>query len=106
MAVILLYINAVMSLLFGAIGSVMGLLLVAGGVAAGLGIANERRWGYLLGVAVAGLNLGFFVVLPVVLEGIGVVLNPVFLVNSVFPVALFALLVHPMSRQYQRTWFR
>jgi hypothetical protein len=23
-----------------------------------------------------------------------------------FPVALFALLLHPMSRDYQRIWFR
>jgi hypothetical protein len=104
-AVILLYINAVMSLVFGAFGNLVGLLLVAGGVAAGLGIANEKRWGYLLGVAVAGLNLVFFVVLPVVVEGLGVILNPIFLINSVFPVALFALLVHPMSREYQRIWF-
>ena len=24
---------------------------------------------------------------------------------AVFPVALFALLVHPMSREYQKIWF-
>ena len=28
------------------------------------------------------------------------------LVNAMFPVALFALLLHPQSRDYQRIWFR
>jgi len=28
-----------------------------------------------------------------------------FLLTALFPVALFALLVHPMSREYQKIWF-
>src|SRR2546423_1401107 len=48
-AVFLLYINAFFALL-GGLFSPIGLLLVAGGVGAGFGIANERKWGYGLGL--------------------------------------------------------
>ena len=44
--------------------------------------------------------------LYILADGIGSILNLVFLISIVFPVALFALLVHPMSRDYQRIWFR
>lgn len=105
-AVILLYINAAMSVLFGAFFNWIGLLLIAGEVAAGLGIANEKRWGYLLGVVMASLGVLFAVVLPVLLNGVGEILNPVLLISAIFPVALLALLIHPLSRQYQRIWFK
>lgn len=105
-AVILLYVNAAMSLLFGGFLNPIGLLLIVGEVAAGLGIANEKRWGYLLGVGVATLGVLFAVVLPVVIDGVGALLNPAILIGAIFPVALFALLVHPMSRDYQRVWFK
>ncbi len=105
-AVILLYVNAAMSLLFGGFLSIIGLLLIVGDVAAGLGIANEKRWGYLLGVGVASIGVLFAVGLPVVLDGVGALLRPAVLIGAIFPVALFALLVHPMSRDYQRVWFK
>ncbi len=101
-AVFLLYISAV----FGVLGlNLISLLLAVGEAGAGFGIANERKWGYRLGVGVAAFGL-----LPAALyilnNGIGSILNLVFLISIVFPVALFALLVHPMSREYQRIWFR
>jgi len=104
-AVMLLYINAAFMVLFGGLFSIVGLLIVVGSVAAGLGIANEKRWGYVLGVAVAALGLLPFL-LQIAAEGVGAVFSVAFLISALFPVALFALLVHPMSREYQRIWFR
>jgi hypothetical protein len=89
-AVFLLYINAVLDILFGALFSLQGVLMAAGGVAAGFGIANEKRWGYALGLVVAVLRVIFY--------GFGVI-------NLMFEIALVALLLHPQSREYQRIWF-
>jgi hypothetical protein len=105
LASILLYIRAGLMLLFGAFLNPIGLVLIVGSVAAGLGIANEKRWGYLLGVAVATLGLvPFFIVLAA--DGVGAIFSITLLISAIFPVALFALLVHPMSREYQRIWFK
>lgn len=104
-AVILLYINAALSLLFGGFLSLIGLVVIVGEVAAGLGIANEKKWGYVVGVAIAALGLVPFL-LAIALDGVGVIFSPTFLISAIFPVALFALLVHPMSRDYQRIWFK
>jgi len=105
-AVWLLYFNAVFGFIFGSIygslGPVLGLgALVASG-AAGYGIANERRWGYGLGVAVAVLEVLMFVVV----YGLTNLLQGVALIPFMFAVALVALLIHPQSREYQRIWFK
>jgi hypothetical protein len=110
LAVVLFYINAVMSLIFGNyVGLLFGFLgvlaFIVGSVAAGLGIANEKKWGYILGIAVAGFQLTPFLWL-IATDGVGVVFNIRYLIAVIFPVVLFALLVHPMSRDYQRIWFR
>ena len=103
MATFLLYINAAFGLLFGGFG-VISVVLAAGEIAAGFGIANEKRWGYILGVVWAVLGL-----LPLVLyllaHGLLAILSVNFLIAALFPVALFALLVHPLSREYQKIWF-
>ena len=109
LAVVLFYINAVMSLIFGnAVSSVFGFIgviaFIVGSVAAGLGIANEKKWGYILGVVTAAFQLVPFV-LAIALDGVGVVFNLSYLIAVLFPIVLFALLVHPMSRDYQRIWF-
>jgi hypothetical protein len=99
MAVILLYINAVFAALSPGIFNLVGLIVVAGGVGAGWGIANQKKWGYALGVAMA--------VLPFVLQL--VFLHSLFaagLISLMFEIALLALLLHPQSREYQRIWFR
>jgi hypothetical protein len=110
LAVVLFYINAVMSLIFGnyveiLFGFLGVLAFVVGSVAAGLGIANEKRWGYFLGIATAAFQLLPFLWL-IATDGVGVVFNLRYLIAVIFPVVLFALLVHPMSRDYQRIWFR
>jgi hypothetical protein len=107
MAVWLLYLNAVLGIIFGsfyfALGPLGGLLSLVGCAAAGFGIANERRWGYGLGVAMAFLD-----VLLIVLAGGGImsVFRGAVLLPFLFAVALVALLLHPMSRDYQRIWFK
>ena len=103
-ATILLYMSAVFGLLFGALASLLGLAIAVGEVAGGYGVANERRWGYRLAVAVAALGLLPFVLFAVD-EGITELLDPPVLISLVFPVALFALLIHPQSREYQKVWF-
>ena len=95
LATVLLYMEGLFNLARGA-----GLLLVGMGMAAaGFGIANNRRWGWWLGVTMAGLS----VVARLTWFGYGSSMT--FLLSLVFPVALFALLVHPHSRGHQRIWF-
>ena len=97
MATVLMYVNAALDLLLS-IGafSVIGLFLIVGQVGAGWGIANEKKWGYWLGVALAIL-LVVFTVLHLSFGSI---------VSLLFYAALLALLLHPQSRSYRRTWFR
>ena len=92
-ATILLYVNAVLGLLGGL--SPISLLFVVGQVAAGLGIANERKWGYWLGVALTALIVAWLVV------------NFAFIaiLSLLIYIAMLALLLHPMSRSYRKTWF-
>ena len=97
----LLYANAIIGLLFG--GSVLGILGLAASVLAGFGIANEKRWGYFLAVALTGLEVLLYVVFA---GGIIGAISSAVLVPLAFTVALFALLLHPQSRDYQRIWFK
>jgi hypothetical protein len=104
----LLYANAVLGLLLGgsilfALGVILGLLGLVASAAAGLGIANERKWGYGLGVVVAALEVVLYVW---VAGGIVDLLTSPLLISFLFAGALLALLVHPQSREYQRIWFR
>ena len=101
-ATFLLYFNAAI-LLFNMLSfrSVDGLFvaIVAGSVGAGYGIANERKWGYYLGVVMA--------LVPFILRllyGGGLIGGD--MINFLFEVALVALLVHPQSRDYERIWFK
>ena len=97
-AVFLLYINAIFAVLQGALAAPIGILIVAGGVAAGFGIANERRWGYGLGLLMAFLPFIIRLAYGASLLGYSVI-------DLMFEIALIALLLHPQSRDYQRIWF-
>jgi hypothetical protein len=101
-SVILLYLNAAFSILFGLSG--VALVLGVGRVAAGWGCANERKWGYQLAVAMAILP---FVVL-FAMNSVSTVADNLFqvLVGFAFDIVLLALLLHPQTRTYQRIWFR
>ena len=113
MAVFLLYMEAAFQVLtflivglgslFTPFGALLGLITV-GLVWSGYGIANERRSGYVLAVALAGLTLAW-ASWWVVREGLGLLFDLNFLISIMIPVALFCLLVHPQSREYQRIWF-
>src|SRR4051812_29148211 len=117
-AVILLYITGGFGLLFGLdlgtayfaarahLTGVSGLvrLAVAGAsIAAGYGIANERKWAYYLGIVLAALPL-----LGDLLYCIDAQVSPLRLdlINLLFQVGMFVLLIHPQSRDYQRVWFK
>ena len=105
-AVWLLYFNAIGGLLLGSVYLTLGVLLGLGALigcgAAAFGIANEKRWGYLLGVVMAVLQ----VLLIVGVVGLLGVFQGVALISFLFAIALVALLLHPMSRDYQRIWFK
>ena len=104
-AVFLLYANAVLGLLLGnilfAYGILIGFASVIAFGAGGFGIANERKWGYSLAVAVSVLS----VVALIALIGLFDVLRSGAVLTLMFDVALVALLLHPQSREYQRIWF-
>jgi hypothetical protein len=96
----LLYWNAALSLL--AVLSVHSYKLVFFGIllldfCGAYGIANARKAGYGVGVVAAALPL-----LLLIYTGLGAIS----LLSLLFDLALFFLLVHPMSRQYVRVWFR
>ena len=89
--------------LFGsrALAAVYVLLVVVGKLIAAFGIANEMRWGFKLGVAAAAAPL-VVRVLRTVAGSVGALTrNPI---DLLFDIALLALLLHPMSRSYQRYW--
>ncbi|MEW6153263.1 MAG: hypothetical protein AB1673_04630 [Actinomycetota bacterium] len=102
-AVFLLYLNAVFSFISLLSNSSNFLLLrtalVVGAAAAGNGIANEKKWGYGLGIVMAfapfAINWWFLN-------------NPLSsnILALMFDIALVALLLHPQSRDYQRNWFK
>ena len=91
--------------LFGStlLGAVYTLLITVGVIAGAFGIANEKAWGYKLGVAAAAAPLALRVV---VLFIAGLEALTFDTVGLLFDIALIALLLHPMSRDYQKVWFR
>ena len=102
-AVFLLYANAAFTVFYMLLGynPAYAIPVAAGGVAGGFGIANEKKWGYWLGVAMAFLPFALRAVLlgPDRLLSTG-------LLNLMFEIALVALLLHPQSREYQSIWFK
>lgn len=97
-ATIVMYINAVLGLITGQFlaFSGIGLILVLGPVAAGLGIANEKKWGYWLGVVLTAVEVLFLIKYFAVGE----------FISLLFYIALLALLLHPQSREYRKIWFK
>ena len=103
-AQLLMYFQGGLSLVFGMLNASLGfytLTIAVGKVMAGFGIANERRWGYRLGVVVAVVPVALLVLLAVTdtprwlwADAFGLL----------FDIALIALLVYPTSRDYQRYW--
>ena len=97
MATVILYMNSVFGLLDGLLFAFGGLgaAVVVGQAAAGLGIANEKKWGYWLGVSMTALFIALMILS----------FSFVLILNLLFYGALLALLLHPQSRSYRQTWF-
>lgn len=101
-AVILCYIQAFFTLFsLGYLGP-LGLFIFIGLGAGAFGIANEKKWGYTLAVAAAVLQ----VVLFIAYGGLSALGYVQVLMSFAFDVLLVVLLLHPMSRSYQRIWFK
>lgn len=101
LAALLLYINAAFWLLQMLVYHfwILGALAVAA-VFGGIGLANEKKEGFWLAVAVAALNLF------VIIYYFGGAASISFVINVLFAIALIALLLHPMTRNYRRIWFK
>jgi hypothetical protein len=101
--VLLLYLNAFFMFLDRAFALPLGLLLIAGFVAGAFGIANEKKWGYVVALVSASAR----VVLTLVVYSLSTIIGDLgLLLGFMFDVALVALLAHPQSREYQKIWFR
>jgi hypothetical protein len=101
-ATFLLYLDAALLVLSFAVFSPLGLLFVAAYAGGAFGMANGKKWGYLVSVAVAVLRLVYLVVR---VSGSLDLLLRYQTVELMFSLALVALLLHPQSREYQRIWF-
>lgn len=85
------------------IGNLMAIFVVAGSFAAAYLIANEKKLGWRLGVAVAAA--------PVVALAILIVFGDISFIDALdikllFDVALLVLLLHDQSRSYEKIWFK
>jgi hypothetical protein len=100
MGVILSYVQGVFAILNYPILGPWAFVILVGLVAGGFGIANEKKWGYFLAVGTAVLQVA------VVIGGGSSLGNLSVLIELGFDVALVVLLTHPMSRSYQRIWFK
>jgi len=102
MATILCYIDAVFGFIFPFGKSLLAAYAIVALLAAGgFGIANEKKWGYA--VAVSGAVFQVLMLFAVV--GMSVFTSSA-IISLLFDGALVALLLHPMSREYQRIWFK
>ena len=95
-ATILFYFVAFFALV-GSFGAALPFAVAYG--ASGFGIANGKKWGYIVGLMVAGLRLALQLVGQTMTSALN---DPI---GLMFAVALVALLLHPQSRQYQKIWF-
>lgn len=102
LATVLLYINAAFWLIELLLGDYIAGALAVGAIFAGIGLANEKKAGYWGAIAVAALNLFFLLTL----FWFGGFASISLVINVLFAIALMALLVHPMTRNYERIWFK
>ena len=123
MAHLFLYLSAAFNLLWGLIykfewvlpayalgpgGDIVtrpSVLLVVCEVLGGYFIANERKLGWWLGLGSVALSL-YLPARLMIAVGARVIFDVNWILSAAFPVVLLVLLVHPMSRDYQRIWFK
>ena len=107
-ACFLLYLNAAFAVLdllragrsisLGGFGAAYYAVTIGGGILGAFGIANERKWGYILGIVTAFAPFGLAILAGVNPFGVDVI-------TLIFEVALIVLLLHTQSREYQKVWF-
>ena len=103
-AVLFLYISAFFAILGGLINitSTGGIVVIGGllALAAARGMVRERKYGYRLAL--------FYAVWDVVATILSISggFSAWYLIGLLLAIALVGLLLHPISRQYYRTWFR
>lgn len=95
------YSSFVAEFLGGRFAQLVTLLALAAFVAGGLGIANERKWGYWVCVTVS-----IFAVTATLYWTFRSGFNINLGLRLMFDIALVAMLLHPISREYRRIWFR
>jgi len=89
----LLYIEGVFNIARGRVFALIGIAMLL----AGYGIANDKKMAWRLGVAASI----FSVAMRLTSQGNGIEI----IFSLVFPIALLTLLLHPLSRDYQKIWF-
>ena len=90
---VLLYMEGVFNLSRGSFFALIGVAMLL----AGYGIANDKKVAWKLAVASSVAS----VLLRLSAQAGGLEI----LFSLIFPVALLALLIHPLSREYQKIWF-
>ena len=100
-ATFLLYLDAALLVLRGIAFSPIGLVWTAACAGGAYGMANNKKWGYLVSVGVAV----FALVLPFLFGASLTAQVRYSTVEFMLAVALVGLLVHPQSREYQRIWY-
>ena len=106
---LLLYLNAgfaLLTMLFGGLSLLSFLLVIALPVGGAYGVANSKRVGYYVALAATGLQV-LFVVYEIYSLGLSTVIGGglLGLLNLILVVIPFVLFVHPLSRNYAKTWF-
>lgn len=105
MAVTLGYLGIAISVISGTWLHPIGLLGVLLSFGATLGIANDKKVAWYVAVGLSSLGMLAVVAYVLISRG-GALFNLDFLIGIAFPVAYFALLIHPISRSYVKTWFQ
>lgn len=104
-ATMLLYIHAVFAILgLAGGGPILAIFVVIATIAGGFGaygIANDRKWGYQLGLASAVIALAFNILL-IALGGLGFSL----VISLIFDAVLVWALLTSQSKSYVATWFK
>jgi len=100
-ATFLLYLDAALLVLRGVAFSPIGLVWTVASAGAAYGMANNKKWGYMVAVGVAA----FALILPFLFGSTLTDQIRFSTVEFLLAVALVGLLVHPQSREYQRIWY-
>jgi hypothetical protein len=91
----------------GALGSLIGLVVVASFIAGGYLMANDRKIGYRLALVAAFSPFALRIWILWSYPGLSAIdkVTGNDTIGFIFEAALCALLLHPQSREHQRLWY-